>query len=203
MVRETAFDDVFDSQTTFRALLEAMSRPGRVAQAPVLRYAGAPVGMTPHVMTVLKSLCDHRVVFSVAGSELRREWEGYLAMNCASPFSSPDKADYVLFDGMEYDDAFGALRIGSLEFPEASATAILSVSRLATEAGQTERACQLRFSGPGVKGIACIHVTGLHRRYPEERCRATGQFPLGIDLLLVDAEARIVGVPRTTHLEMG
>ncbi|MBK7726783.1 MAG: phosphonate C-P lyase system protein PhnH [Dehalococcoidia bacterium] len=38
-----------------------------------------------------------------------------------------------------------------------------------------------------------------HRILPRPR-RACGSYPLGIDLFLVDAEGRLVGLPRTTRI---
>jgi alpha-D-ribose 1-methylphosphonate 5-triphosphate synthase subunit PhnH len=200
MVRETAFDEVFDSQATFRALLEAMSRPGRIFQAPARRYEGAPSGLTPHVLSILKTLCDHRVTFSVAGVPAREAWESYLAMNLATPARPADQGDYVLFNGAAYDDVFFRLKQGNLEFPESSATGILAVGHL--EAERRDALCALRLSGPGIEGATTVYVSGLDPRYVEARSSAVLRFPLGIDLILVDAEARVVGIPRTSNVEM-
>lgn len=202
MVRETSFDEVHDGQATFRALLDAMSRPGRIFQAPAREYSGAPTGITAHTLSVLKTFCDHRVSFSVADMSGREEWERYLAVNLAAPSRPVDEGDYVIFDGAAYDEAFARLRRGSLEFPEASATAILAVERLDASSDLGQSACVLSVSGPGVDGSVSVRAHGLDRRYPQDRARSVMDFPLGIDLIFVDTAARVVGIPRTSRVEI-
>ena len=62
---------------------------------------------------------------------------------------------------------------------------------------------ELILRGPGVKGRARLSVDGLDARYIEERANANRFYPMGIDLLLVDAEGRVAGVPRTSAVEAG
>jgi phosphonate C-P lyase system protein PhnH len=130
VLRETAFDEVFDSQRTFRVLLEAMSRPGRVCALPRPAYRGAPRGLVPPALTVLKTLCDHRVSFAVVGAPAGQEWVRYLAVNTGARPGQAGEADYALFDGAAWDDGFSLLKRGLPEFPERSATALFSVQQL-------------------------------------------------------------------------
>ena len=130
MVRETVFDDVFHSQKTFRVLLEVLSRPGTISALPAPSYEAPPRGFCPHVLSVLKTLCDHRVSFSLGASKNRSDWARYLEVNLATSFSPIEKADYAVFEGDTFDEAFQRLDRGSLEFPEASTTAFLCVRRL-------------------------------------------------------------------------
>ncbi len=130
MIRETAFDEVFDSQATFRALLESLSRPGQIQRLPERDYPGAPRGFCPPVLSVLKTLCDHRVSFSLGSGIRAADWVRYLEVNLATPHEGVERADYVLFSGAAYDPDFSLLDRGLPEFPESSATALLSVERL-------------------------------------------------------------------------
>ncbi len=204
MVRETAFNDVFDSQATYRALLDAMSRPGRVFQVPRRAYGAPPAGFMPPALTILKTLCDHRVSFSIGRAEDRGEWIRYLEVNLSTPFGSLEQADYALFDGSVFEEGFSGLKRGTLEFPEHSATALIGVRELAEEAAhRDEGACTLLLEGPGVKGRARLSAAGLHRRYVEERGRANRFFPMGIDIILADPGGRVAGIPRTSRVEVG
>jgi alpha-D-ribose 1-methylphosphonate 5-triphosphate synthase subunit PhnH len=203
MVREVGFDEVFDSQATFRALLDAMSRPGTISQVPRIAYTAVPRGFCAPAMSILKTLCDHRVSFSVAGAQVNPEWIRYLEVNLAAPHATVESADYVLFDGAAYDAGFAKLRLGSPEYPESSATALLFISRLSQDPYESEGpACDLEFSGPGVKGTVRLSVTGLDPAYAVEREKVNRAFPLGIDILLVDPEGRVAGVPRTSSVEI-
>jgi alpha-D-ribose 1-methylphosphonate 5-triphosphate synthase subunit PhnH len=198
--RETAFDEVLDSQRTFRVLLDSMSRPGRVNELPPLDYAGTPEGLNPYVLSVLKTLCDHRVSFAVAGA--RPRWASYLAMNSAAPHRTPEDADYVVFPGSPYDPSFAGLKRGTLEFPEASATALLCVGRILAD-GPAGGGCVLVLSGPGVRGRARLALQGLDCGYAQALASANAFPPLGVDLIILDAEGRVTCIPRSTQVEAG
>jgi alpha-D-ribose 1-methylphosphonate 5-triphosphate synthase subunit PhnH len=203
MLREAGFDEVFDSQATFRVLLDSLSRPGKVCQIPLCPYRAPPCGFCPPALSILKTLCDHRVSFSIGGAPARAEWIRYLEVNLATPFTIVEKADYVLFDGGAYDAGFARMNRGSLEFPESSATALLCVLQVSMDGEDTEcPVCDLVLSGPGVKDKARLSVSGLDPAYAVERQKANRHFPLGVDLFLVDADGRVAGIPRTSTVEV-
>jgi alpha-D-ribose 1-methylphosphonate 5-triphosphate synthase subunit PhnH len=202
-VREVGFDEVFDSQATFRVLLDSMSRPGKVSQLPRCAYQAPPRGFCPPALTLLKTLCDHRVSFSIGGAHARAEWIRYLEVNLATPFTIVENADYVLFDGASYDGGFSRLNRGSREFPESSATALLCVLQVSQEPHDTESpVCDLVLAGPGVKDTIRLSVAGLDPAYATERQKANRHFPLGVDLFLLDPEGRVAGIPRTSTVEV-
>lgn len=204
MVRETGFDEVFDSQATIRALLDSMSRPGKICQVPLRPYRAPPSGFCPPALTILKTLCDHRVSFSLGTANETPEWIGYLEMNLSAPFQPVEKAGYVLFDGAGFDAGFARLNRGSLEFPEKSATALICVTQLLEEQGESKGpVCNLLLAGPGVKGQTRLAAAGLDPGYLTERQRAIRYFPMGVDLILVDTKGRVAGIPRTSTVEIG
>jgi alpha-D-ribose 1-methylphosphonate 5-triphosphate synthase subunit PhnH len=203
MLREVGFDEVFDSQATFRALLDAMSRPGTIQKIRRITYTASPGGFCRPSLSILKTLCDHRVSFSIGESHATSEWIRYLEVNLSAPYRTVDSADFVLFDGAAYDDGFTRIRRGSLEFPEGSATALLFIARLSAGPDDTEGpVCDLTVAGPGVNGRARLSVTGLDPTYVAERKRSNRAFPLGIDLFLVDPDGLVAGVPRTSTVEV-
>ncbi|HTP59753.1 MAG TPA: phosphonate C-P lyase system protein PhnH [Spirochaetia bacterium] len=201
MARETGFDEVFDSQATFRALLGSLSRPGSLRSLPPRRYPSAPDGFCPPALSILKTMCDHRVCFSVGSSAGRQEWISYLVMNLSTPFRPVEEADYVLFNGESFEQDFTRLKRGTLEYPERSATALVCVQSLSSAESTGSRG--LRVSGPGVKGSITLAVAGFDARYLEERSAANRFYPMGIDLLLVDPEGNVAGLPRTSVVETG
>jgi alpha-D-ribose 1-methylphosphonate 5-triphosphate synthase subunit PhnH len=204
VVREIGFDEVFDSQATFRALLDSMSRPGKICQVPLRPYRSPPNGFCPPALTILKTLCDHRVSFSLGTANEMSEWIRYLEMNLAAPFQPVEKADYVLFNGAEFDAGFARLNCGSLEFPEKSATALICVNELSDKRGEAQGAvCSLVMAGPGVKGQTRLSAAGLDPGYVTGRQRTIRYFPMGVDLFLVDGKGRVAGIPRTSMVEIG
>ena len=199
MARETAFDEVFDSQAVFRELLHCLSQPGKVGMVPPRAYDSRPSGFCAPALSILKTLCDHRVSFSIGAASARPDWAAYLEMNLSTAFGGVDTADFVLFDGASYDNDFSRLRRGTPEFPEDSATALLCVGELREANASATR--ELRLKGPGVKDVAQLFVSGLDGRYLDERRQANVIYPMGIDLFLVDADGRVAGIPRTSNVE--
>ncbi|MGO9412484.1 MAG: phosphonate C-P lyase system protein PhnH [Spirochaetia bacterium] len=202
MVRETAFDEVFDSQATFRVMLDCLSRPGNIRTVPARPYELAPAELCPPVLSLLKTVCDHRVSFSIGSPASRPDWVAYLEMNLSTPFRQVNEAEYALFEGGTFDPDFSRLNRGTLEFPESSATAFICVQRLSDEKPSGVPSRELRVKGPGVRDLTVLSVTGLDARYLEERSEANRFYPLGIDLFLVDAEGRVAGIPRTSAVEV-
>lgn len=204
MVREVSFDEVFDSQATFRVLLDSMSRPGKICQIPRCGYEAPPAGFCAPALSILKTLCDHRVSFSLGAADAKPEWIRYLEVNLASPFQTIEKADYVLFAGEALANGFARLHTGSLEFPESSATALICVRQLSqTTDTMHGQACRLVLSGPGVKVRARLSAAGLDPGYARERERVNRHFPMGVDLFLLDREGKVAGIPRTSMVEIG
>ena len=195
--KETAYDEVFDAQRTFRVLLDSMSRPGRIYELPAPAYEGVPDGMSAHGLTVLKTLCDNLVsiAFEPPREELRDTWRRYLNLNTASPVRPVAEAGYALFDGASFAESFAELPIGDTEFPERGATAILQVSRISAE---PINGLSITASGPGVQTEQRIIAAGLDPRYLSARERACDEYPMGIDLILVDQAGAVVSYPRSS-----
>jgi alpha-D-ribose 1-methylphosphonate 5-triphosphate synthase subunit PhnH len=202
-VLETVFDEVFDSQETFRALLDAMSRPGRPCILGWREYRGTPKGLNPFAFSVMKTLLDHRVSFSLGGWPERPDLIRYLEMNTGASFREPGEADYVLFSGPSFHEDFTLLKRGSAEYPERSATALVSVRGIEDEEERSRDGPRLllNLTGPGVKGAARAWISGLDRRYLEARSFVNVFYPMGIDVVLIDGEGRLLGVPRTCRVE--
>lgn len=199
MTREAAFDEIFDGQATFRVLLDCMARPGSVGRVPPISYAAVPTGLPPAALTMLKTLCDHRVSFAVGAVAGGGEWTDYLEVNLSCPSRPVAEADYVLMDGAALDPSIATVRRGSLEVPEGSGTVLLGVSRLVDDArGET---AVFRLRGPGIRDVTELGIEGLDPRYVEERERCNAFFPMGFDVFLCDREGRVVGIPRTCRME--
>jgi len=202
VTRETAFDEIYDSQAVFRVLLDALSRPGSVLQLPQVQYPGAPKGFCRPALSVLKTLCDHRVTFAVGSAMRTADLVRYLEINLATRHETTGEADYALFDGRTYDDDFRRLKRGTAEVPETSATALVCVDWLAEgRADRPEPSFRAGLAGPGIEGRTVLHAVGLHPGYVAARAQATRGYPEGIDLLLVDTSGRLAGIPRTTSVE--
>lgn len=181
-----AFDAVLDSQRVFRCLLEAAANPGKL-------YSLVPAYPRNPIEAVAKTLLDHEVTFCVSGGESGIEEK--LSSCTGARAVPPPEADFAFV--YETDRTASKLRRGELERPERGATAIYAVERLSNEASST-----LTLSGPGVPGERGISVIGLPASEVGAIIENRADYPLGVDVYLVDEAGWVAGLPRSTRLEV-
>jgi alpha-D-ribose 1-methylphosphonate 5-triphosphate synthase subunit PhnH len=87
-------------------------------------------------------------------------------------------------------EAIASARAGTLVDPHLGATVVMEVPFL--EEGGT-----LLLSGPGIESAARLAV-GPDRCWVEARAAKNAEFPLGVDLILVDSRFALAALPRTT-----
>ncbi|MBR0658024.1 phosphonate C-P lyase system protein PhnH [Neoroseomonas oryzicola] len=182
-------DPVLDAQATFRAVLEAMSRPGRIQRAGTGLRPPAP--MMPAAAAVLLALADSgTTLWQDAGTDA----EAWLRFHCGAPFAAmPAEAAFVLATGAP--PVIADLNAGSEEEPERGATLIVQVAALEEGAGW-------RLSGPGIEREHRLAVTGLPSDFVAAWARNRGRFPRGVDVILCAGE-RIAALPRTVAIAEG
>ena len=192
-------DPVLDSQACFRAVLDAMARPGSVHVVRGPRES--PAGLDAATAAVLLTLVDAEVgvFFEPLGDGLR-EWLGF---HCG--------ASVVAEAGLA---AFGVVLVASLtptlsrrereqvvlsrfsagtdEGPEEGATVVLQVAGLGV--GEV-----LRLAGPGIEVVTELRVEGLPEGFREEWAINRAGFPRGVDVILCAGE-RVAALPRTVGI---
>jgi alpha-D-ribose 1-methylphosphonate 5-triphosphate synthase subunit PhnH len=169
-------------QKTYRKLLFAMSRPGKIIRLVNEGMAEqASDGILSALIDSSVYLCDHHSVLR------QKMWSLLNARN-----SKAEDADYLLVDGAVAPDF--EPHLGVLESPDLSATLIVNVSGLSS--GMT-----LQLSGPGVDGTERISVEGLRKSWIQKREQWVAGFPLGVDLFIADS-CCVTALPRTTKVEM-
>ena len=178
-------------QRTFRAMLTAMSMPGTIQ---VLTDAN-PTDAAVAVVAIAQSFLDHEVTFHVAaegGSAL----EDAILRRTGARTAPLSLAGYVFADPTHARRAVEQAVEGPLEEPEQSASLIVRCAQV----GEGDLA--LRFAGPGVDGEITLRLGGLGADVIKARNERNGPFPTGIDLLFVDAQGRLAGLPRSTQVEV-
>lgn len=209
-VAMASFDEVLDSQRVFRALLNALVRPGRVVSLPNA-IPSVPPGVHPRLAQVAVTLLDQEVTFAVAaGDETLANW---VARRTGAERTGAASAEFLLADGSRPVQELAVLPAGTLEFPERGATAVLAVACLsgvaadggklpaAGGADQPPRAgLALEVSGPGVAVTHRLWVWGLAAENLAVFAERNEAYPLGIDLFLVDAAGWVAGLPRTVRV---
>lgn len=180
-------DPVADSQSCFRALLEAMARPGRVHR--IGGPADPPASLSAAAAAVLLTLVDNETPLWL--SDGLGDAVNWIAFHCGAPIiGDPGAALFALALAMP---DLNSLPAGTHEQPENSATLILQVAALGDGAG-------FRLTGPGLREPGVLRVKGLPRDFAA-RWRANHVlYPRGIDLILC-ARGQVAALPRSIAVE--
>jgi alpha-D-ribose 1-methylphosphonate 5-triphosphate synthase subunit PhnH len=172
-----------EAQQTFRAVLEALARPGR--PFPLSGDGKAAVAL---------ALCDEDTpvwldpVLAADG-----EIAGWFAFYTGAPvIAEPERASFLFVTGFDRLPPLLDLAAGTPEQPHRSATVVIDVT------GAQENTT-LRAEGPGINGYADF-TAPWPAGFAELWRGNTDRFPMGVDLLLVDGD-QVRGLPRTTHLD--
>jgi alpha-D-ribose 1-methylphosphonate 5-triphosphate synthase subunit PhnH len=182
-------DPVLDAQASFRAILEAMSRPGRIQRmdaritppAPLCSAAGA----------ALLSLADADTPLWLDAGDAVAEW---LRFHCGAPITPEiSAARFVLACGAA--PLLEALDIGTDEDPQLGATLILQVAGLVAGDGW-------RLTGPGIQHEHRLRVLGAPAGFVAAWARNQALFPRGVDVLLCAGDS-IAALPRSVMIAEG
>ncbi|MEO8715073.1 MAG: phosphonate C-P lyase system protein PhnH [Acetobacteraceae bacterium] len=178
-------DPVAESQHCFRAVLDAMARPGTIHE---VGFLDPPPPLCPAAAAVLLTLADHETpLWLDPTAETVRDW---IAFHAGAGFVGRETAAFVLARELPPLDS---LRQGSDEAPEDSTTVILQVSRLGAGA-------RFRLSGPGLRVSIAFAADGLPADFAARWADNRARFPLGVDLILC-ADSRLAALPRTVTVE--
>lgn len=193
MVRESAYDEIFDAQFHFRQLLEAMSRPGKICK---LEHSAInpPIDMHRGAALIGFALLNADVRFYHQGSAAE-----YLRFNTSSELVAAADADFIFIKGTDTPQMIKAAKIGTDNYPETNATTIIEV--LEINSATHDEGFHLSLSGPGVLGSKEVNIRGLHEDLLQEIRVKNEEFPLGVDCILVDKSGNICCFPRTCKIE--
>ena len=179
-------DPVLDSQACFRAVLDAMARPGQVHTVAAPHLPPPPLDRA--TAAVLLTLVDAETPLWLDGAaEAARDW---IAFHCGAPLAGAPEAALALALGPVRLAGFDA---GTDDAPERGATLIVQVAALG-------RGARFRLSGPGLAEPADLAVAGLAAGFAAEWAVNHALFPRGLDLILCAGD-RLAALPRTVRIE--
>lgn len=219
---------IFYSAVTFRFLLDSLARPGKLNQLEYPTFLGDPpryhssaistdISLNLYALGALWTLLDREVSF-VLVADGRWLDQGttiapWLALRSGAAVSVPNAADFAFFCDGSSAGLLAELNVGNLLEPESSATAIYCIERLGIvsvsgrgegsleqEGNPDPRSNYLELVGPGIEGRRVISVVGLEEGEVSFIKATRRNYPLGIDIYLVDAVGQCVGLPRTTKV---
>jgi alpha-D-ribose 1-methylphosphonate 5-triphosphate synthase subunit PhnH len=183
---------VFDSQSAFRAAMEALSRPGRIRPIGAGLVPDAP--LSPSAAALVLALCDFETplhlsprVLSVPGVA------AFLRFHSGAPLvEGPSRAAFAVLDLAHDRLDLSSFAQGTPEYPDRSTTIIACCANL--EAGEA-----LLVAGPGIADVAQLKVPGLPADFAAQWAVNRAGFPLGVDVIFA-APGAIVGLPRSARI---
>jgi alpha-D-ribose 1-methylphosphonate 5-triphosphate synthase subunit PhnH len=182
-------DPVRGAQASFRAVLDAMARPGSLHPAGADLTPPAPLGAA--AAAVLLTLADQdTAVFLAPAFAPARDW---IVFHCGAPIvADAQAADFVLTDALP---DLAALDTGSDEGPEDAATVIVQLPHLG--AGRV-----WRLAGPGLRVPEDFAADGLPGDFARAWAANHALYPRGVDLILC-AGATLAALPRSVAVTEG
>lgn len=176
-------DPARDAARAFRAVLDAMARPGRIVQ---LSGVVPPPPLPSAAAALVLTLVDEAAPVYLAGTFDRAEIRAWVAVQTGARCVEPAAAAFALgtWDALLPLERFAC---GTREYPDRSATLIVTMAALAPPSH--------RLRGPGIDGTAEIALPG-----PEAMTFNTGRFPQGIDFMFVCVD-QLCCLPRSSRVE--
>jgi alpha-D-ribose 1-methylphosphonate 5-triphosphate synthase subunit PhnH len=186
---------VMQSQTVFRAVMDALANPGTARDLVALD--GFVGGLSPETISIMLTLSDHdtRIWLPevLAGDAKVREFIGFHTGTAI--VSDPGRATFAFAAHADQLPALDQFNLGTQEYPDRSTTIVLAVTALS--GGE-----ELMITGPGIKDHEHISPVGLPADFVTQWAKNRELFPRGIDLLLV-AGGQVIGLPRSTRIAQG
>lgn len=170
------------SARAFRALMEAMARPGTIQD---IGGGEPPAPLSVAAGTAILTLCDAETPLYLAGAADTPEVRAWVAFHTGAPVRGPGHAMFAVgtWPALQPLDAYP---IGRSDYPDRSATLIVELPQLFAE-GATLR-------GPGIQETASLSLPDLDAFQANKAL-----FPRGLDFFFT-CGARVAALPRTTEV---
>ncbi|MFI1764208.1 phosphonate C-P lyase system protein PhnH [Streptomyces sp. NPDC020800] len=177
------------AQGVFRAVLDALARPGTVTRFPADIPAEVPSALLP-----VLALADLGTGIRVLEGDGGVRWSEVVSVATNAPAVPLEKARLAAAVRPVAPQEILRLARGAADAPEDGAVLCLPVTAL--EGGPST----WRLSGPGVPGARDVAPQGVPDGFVRARAEAVGGFPAGVDLLLAAPDGSLMGLPRSTNV---
>lgn len=182
-------DPVMQSQTAFRAIMDALANPGTVQDLAL--GLTPPSSLPPELATIALTLCDHDTTLWLDRDLATDAVLGWLRFHTSAPIASERAQAQFALTG---DPAvmLADFDRGTDLYPDRSTTLALAIPSVSGGPALT-------LTGPGIESSMTIAPQGLPADFLTQWAENGAQFPRGVDLLLV-ADGQLIGLPRTTRI---
>ncbi len=185
------------SQKNYRNLLQALSRPGRV-----VRLDG-PDGVLPFAAAVALAECllDSEVGFCVIGNGSAQTLQTAIAGATGARTERLEAADFVFFSEAGSRGGARLAKRGGPESPEDGATLVYC---LESQPAVVRDRFRVRLTGPGIPESSGIvpEISGIPLEEFQELVTINADYPLGVDAFFVRPSGEVMGLPRSTRIQV-
>lgn len=179
---------VYDAQKTFRALLDAIARPGTLY--PIPAKLQPPAGLTPACALASLTLLDLETRVWLP-PDWPAEVEAWLRFHTGCSFVAETKsADFALLNANQVQ--LNAFSRGTTTDPETSATLLIQVADFSSGP-------KVELRGPGIQTREEIRPA-ISAQFWQQWQRYQ-DYPLGVDVFLFTADG-VLGLPRSVNVEL-
>lgn len=185
-------DPVHDAQGAFRAVMDALARPG--LPRPLAADLAPPAPLTPELAAIALTLVDADTpVWLDDALSAVPDVAAYLRFHTGAPLTAdPAGAAFALVREPARCPPLGTFGPGTPAYPDTSTTLVLAFDRIGDGAG-------LGLVGPGIRGTARLAVSPVPADWIAQLAQNHARFPLGVDLILT-APGRVAGLPRSSAM---
>lgn len=185
-------EPVFEAQSVFRAIMDAMARPGKIID--ILEKTTPPAPLSPEAGAVTLCLFDHETPVwldaALAGTAEVGEW---LRFHTGAPVvSEPNEASFALVSDPARMPVLAAFRQGTADYPDRSTTLIVAIETL-------DGTDLLTLSGPGIKDTARLAPHPLPVGFADQAAANHALFQRGVDIVFT-AAGKLAALPRSTRI---
>lgn len=187
------FDYVFDTQTTFRTLMDAMSHP--LKPYSIKKEAGGFGNDQGLFLSIACTLLDNETTFYVEKNATLMSEIHELTLSRGAQIKD---ADYIFLSSELNYEAIKAMfmsaKKGDFYDPHTSATFIIFTKAQDTSA-------KIVGKGPGIKEEIQLETSQYVKQILAIRNETMVEYPCGIDLIFVSDLAQIMACPRLIKTE--
>jgi len=170
----------------FRAALDALSRPGRIA---TVSGAEPPMPASTAAGVILLTLCDATTPLFLAPSHDTEALRRWIAFHTGAPLTAVAEEAAFALGAWEALQPVSRFPVGVPDYPDRAATLIVELAELAPEGA--------RLTGPGIETSSALSLPDI-AAFQANRAL----FPLGFDCFFT-CDVRLAGLPRSTRVEEG
>ncbi|WP_298984260.1 phosphonate C-P lyase system protein PhnH [uncultured Roseibium sp.] len=186
-------DPVHNAQECFRAIMNAMARPGT---EQLIREDGLvpPAPLTPTVAAIVLTLLDYDTPVWLDRPLMTSDAvKSFLRFHTGAPIvKEPVEAAFAIVADPAHLVPLASFNQGSAEYPDRSTTVVLSSQEFGKHAPVT-------LEGPGIKDRAALSTGPLPPVFWDQVSANSRLFPRGVDLIF-SGKGRISALPRSTRI---